>query len=318
MTLCQIVTGDALEVLSGMQAESVQCCVTSPPYWGLRDYGVSGQLGLEATPAAYVVRLVEVLREVRRVLRKDGVLWLNMGDSYANPGHYKGNPGDVGNIGRPRIADKGDVPQRSKSGNGLKNKDLCGIPWRVAFALQADGWWLRQDVIWSKPNPMPESVTDRCTRAHEYLFMFTRSARYFYDAHAIRQPDKGRDHTRNVLDGQRSLDPSNGLMPPHRGLRTTEGRNGLGANARSVWTIATSPFPGAHFATFPPELPRRCILAASRVGDLVLDPFAGAGTTGLVAHQLQRAFVGIELNPAYADIARRRIRGNAPLFIGAE
>jgi DNA modification methylase len=198
--------------------------------------------------------------------------------------------------------------------HGLKPKDLIGIPWRAAFALQADGWYLRSDIIWAKPNPMPESVTDRPTKAHEYLFLLSKSPSYFYDATAVREDDAGTDHTRNVIGPEPSLEPSNGLRPAHGGIRTLNGRNGTGRNRRSVWTVTTQPYPGAHFATFPPKLIEPCILAGSRPDDLVLDPFAGAGTTGVVAARLDRSFVGVELSPDYCELARQRIRDDAPLL----
>ena len=294
MTRCEIVVGNALDVLRGMESNSIQACVTSPPYWRLRDYGVAEQLGLEATPQEYVERMVEVFGEVRRVLRKNGTLWLNLGDSYAT---YS-------------------VIQRFR--HGLKPKDLVGIPWRVSFALQSAGWWLRSDIIWSKTNPMPESIIDRPTKSHEYLFLLTKSARYYYDAQAIADPAS---HPGRVFeyDGTKKNSRAGDKVNDRR---TTIGNGaprtivvGDTRNARSVWTIPTSPFHEAHFATFPPELPRRCILAGSRPGDTILDPFAGAGTTGLVAHRLGRDFVGIELNPKYAEMARRRIRSDAPLLV---
>ena len=425
----QILVGDALERLRELPDESVHCVITSPPYWGLRDYGVAGQLGLEATPAEYVEKMVGVFREVRRILRHDGTLWLNLGDCYATGAAAVGNcPGGGeqgarwrGEVNRlrdekrgyrgERLANgRGDSPaiQRKKSIDcgprgprnghegkqeyaaavgpitqpnrmpipGLKPKDLVGIPWRLAFALQADGWYLRSDIIWAKPNPMPESVTDRPTKAHEYVFLLTKSERYFYDAEAIREPDAGTDHQRWVLDAEPSLEPSGGLRAPHGGIRTAEGRNGTGRNRRTVWSIATQPYPEAHFATFPETLVEPCILAGTseqgacarcmtsldrvmekpggafhdhlRDGEqgqsqegarrkrqylenlskprgtigwrrtcvcegalvapcIVLDPFMGAGTVALVALKARRNFIGIELNPEYAEMARRRI-----------
>jgi DNA modification methylase len=257
----EIRQGDVCDRLREMPDESVQCVVTSPPYWGLRDYGDDGQLGLEPNPEQYVANLVEVFREVGRVLRDDGTLWLNLGDSYAGSG--KGPSNDYPR-GAEHLSNVLSVPNRWLTvPAGLKGKDLVGIPWMVAFALRADGWWLRSDIVWSKPNPMPESVTDRPTRAHEYLFLLTKSARYYYDAEAVRERDTGQDHARQVLDGQPSLEPSNGLASPHRGLRTLAGRDGLGRNRRSVWEIATEPYPEAHFATFPTKLVEPCILAGS-------------------------------------------------------
>jgi DNA modification methylase len=267
-----LLTGDVRERLADLPAASVQCCVTSPPYWGLRDYGTDGQLGLEPTPDAYVASMVAVFREVRRVLRDDGTLWLNVGDSFSD-------------------------------------KQLQGVPWRLAFALQADGWYLRSDIIWNKPNPMPESVTDRPTKSHEYVFLLTKSARYFYDAEAIKEPAKDWG-TRDRTNWRGKVNSPAG---PQTGC-TNANHAASGRNARSVWTITTQPYPDAHFATFPEALPERCIKAGTKLGDTVLDPFAGSGTTGQVAVQLGRSFVGIELNAAYADLARTRIGGAAPLF----
>lgn len=404
----RIINADVIDGLRQLPDESVQCCVTSPPYWGLRDYGtgswqggdpscdhkgaaqqsrsstlsgnghgggkplspqlqsmavpfrsvcgkcggvrVDQQIGLEDSPEAFVGRLVDVFREVRRVLKPDGVCWVNLGDSYAN--------GDTG-IGR------------GKRNTGIKPKDLVGIPWRVAFALQADGWWLRQDIVWSKPNPMPESVTDRCTKSHEYVFLLTKSARYYYDAEAIKEravaespgdfdggPQRGRDG-RNVNDGRNYRIGAKGNANGFRGgayvngatfdnaeggKRTRRGNRKAGnkshkyvdqyeaedgqqhrtkagmmkvaetewasRNKRSVWTVATAPFSEAHFATFPPALIEPMILAGSKRGDTVLDPFGGSGTTGLVADRLQRNAVLIELNPEYAAMAERRINGD--------
>lgn len=417
----RIIVADVLEGLRQLEAESVQCVVTSPPYWGLRDYGtatwhggdpacehrsptmregreedrpmlagsvasnsaqlrlahgaacgrcgavkVDRQIGLEATPEEYSARLVEVFREVRRVLRADGVMWLNLGDCYAAgrsgsimpaetlAGGVSGKGSDGGYEHRGRLRQVPDTknpdapiaayqPHRNAGAIGLKHKDLVGIPWRVAFALQADGWWLRSDVIWSKPNPMPESVTDRPTRSHEYLFLLSKSARYFYDAEAIseavaegtvdrisqatlalqagsdRQPGKtngpmkavggGFKHEGAVRFGREAIANPNRVWQDPAALLRMDRRN-----ARSVWVIATQPYIEAHFAVFPPELPRRCVLAGSRAGDLVLDPFCGSGTTGLVADRLGREFVGIELNPAYAELARRRLEDDAPLL----
>ena len=293
--------GDCLHVLPTLDASSVQMCVTSPPYWGLRDYGVDGQLGLEKTPDEYVSKMVAVFREVRRVLKDDGTLWLNLGDSYTSGGRSSWRSGVSDNKGQ-RVLD--DAEHRPDTPTGLKPKDLIGIPWRVAFALQADGWYLRQDIIWHKPNPMPESVTDRCTKAHEYLFLLSKSARYWFDAEAIREPDKGTDHRRNVAPNV--YEPSQGIASKHSQLRTLEGRNGQGANKRSVWTVNSQPYAEAHFATFPPKLIEPCILAGSRSGDVVLDPFFGSGTTGEVCERLGRQWVGVELNREYVGMAKRR------------
>ncbi len=244
---------------------SVHCVVTSPPYWGLRDYGVPGQLGLEKTPDEYVAVMVAVFREVRRVLRDDGTCWLNLGDSYAGSWGAQGRSGQMADRSIISARQIEAHPKTTLTGSltnisGLKPKDLVGIPWRVAFALQADGWYLRSDIIWSKPNPMPESVTDRPTKAHEYLFLLTKSARYYYDAEAIREADVGSDHPRNILH---KPEPSGGVMSPHAGIRKPEGRNGSGRNRRTVWTVATQPYSGAHFATFPAKLIEPCIFAGT-------------------------------------------------------
>jgi DNA modification methylase len=379
----RIINADVLAGLAELPDESVHMVCTSPPYYGLRCYGMDGQIGLEATPEAFVARMVEVFREVRRVLRKDGTCWVNLGDTYAAGGLGAGSGKQLTNVGS-------NMPPR-KAPDGLKPKDLIGIPWRVALALQADGWWLRSDIIWNKPNPMPESVTDRPTKSHEYLFLLTKSERYFYDAEAIKEPTL-------------SLDPSHPSFRPNSAAIAANGRKEFankhamsarnydpaGRNARSVWTIATAPFAEAHFATFPPELPARCIKAGtselgccakcgapwerwirtertkeappsgnrepgrwsggeSNVGGrtnvvahgwqptckcylspdgthacgdyvwrrreavpcTVLDPFGGAGTTGLVADRLQRNAILIELNPEYAAMASNRIANDA-------
>jgi DNA modification methylase len=307
----RVIESCAAPALRELPAGSVQTCVTSPPYFGLRDYGHDGQIGLEATPDEYVAVLVDVFREVRRVLADDGTLWLNLGDSYWTA---KGNPGP-NSADAKQPARRGWVrPQDRPAPAGIKGKDLIGIPWMAAFALRADGWFLRSEVIWAKRNCMPESVADRPTRAHEHLFLLTKTPRYYYDAEAIREPDMGNDHARQVLDGQPSLEPSGGIRPAHRGLRTPDGRDGLGRNKRSVWTVATTPYAGAHFATFPPKLIEPCILAGAREGDTVLDPFAGSGTTGVVALRHGRSFVGVEINPEYVALARRRIVDDAPLL----
>lgn len=306
----RILIGDVREKLAELPDESVHCVVTSPPYWGLRDYGADGQLGLEVTLGEHVAVMVDVFREVRRVLRSDGTLWLNYGDSYAT-------------------SDKASM---------LKPKDLCGVPWRVALALQEDGWWLRQDIIWSKPNPMPESIRDRCTKAHEYLFLLSKSERYYFDQEAIAEPvalASVERLSRPTLDQQRGSDrvpgKTNGPMKAVGGrpggrkpekfdaLVSGAGRSGIGEglltrNRRSVWEIPTQPFSEAHFATFPPALVEPCILAGCPIGGTVLDPFAGSGTTGMVADRLGRDAILIDLNPAYAAMARRRIEQDAGLF----
>lgn len=309
----RILVGDVRDRLRELPDGSVQTCVTSPPYWGLRDYGVPDQLGLEPTPEAYVQNMVAVFREVRRVLKDDGTCWLNLGDSYANDGKWGGSSGGKhvselhGNsgIGRRRRV------------TGMKPKDLVGIPWRVAFALQADGWYLRQDIIWSKANPMPESVTDRCTKAHEYIFLLTKSARYYYDAEAIKEPQSegtlerfGNGRAPRVAIGPKGIDAlgNSGQSSGAVGILAD------GRNKRSVWHIPTQPYPEAHFATYPEALIEPCILAGSRPGDTVVDPFNGSGTTGAVAIRHQRHYIGIELNPAYVPLAEQRIGAVAPLF----
>lgn len=353
---CQILQGDVLLRLSELPDESVDCCVTSPPYWGLRDYGVAGQIGLEKTPEEYVRRLVDVFREVRRVLRNDGTLWLNLGDCYFGSwGNYGGQ--NRGN-GTQRAINTGSLvqhtayegiedmrPPTASNHATLKSKDLVGIPWRVAFALQADGWWLRSDIIWHKPNPMPESVQDRPTKAHEYVFLLSKSGKYFYDGEAIQedaQPAKrcGRnsraDNDRDPKHGTRkqdavekmtykgfndryfgkfsNQDPQNGgrrILESVKRARESTGEHdacfGLKRNKRSVWMVATVPYPEAHFAVYPPELIRPCIRAGCRPRGVVLDPFFGSGTTGEVALEEGRSCIGIELSPEYCRLAEKRL-----------
>lgn len=344
----RILTGDVRERLRELADESVDCVVTSPPYWGLRDYGVEGQLGLERTLGEHVEVMTSVFRDVRRVLKPAGTLWLNYGDSYATSPNgrsaeaiknlgtddrtFRDKPfSTVGPIYGHLDANYEKTPRAGKTQNMgnlasqsgpriagvgvLKPKDLCGVPWRVAFALQEDGWWLRQDIIWSKPNPMPESVTDRCTKAHEYLFLLAKNAVYHYDASAICEASIHAG--KSVLLGEKSL--SRGQA---NGANVSASGNGLAdsvtvtdtRNKRSVWEVATAPFADAHFATFPPALIEPCILAGCPKGGTVLDPFGGAGTTGLVADRLGRDAILIELNPAYADMARKRISGDCPMF----
>jgi DNA modification methylase len=423
----KILTGDCRNVLATLAADSVHCCVTSPPYWGLRDYGVPGQIGLESTFPEFISEMVKVFREVRRVLRPDGTCWINLGDSYASSGP-RGNGGWDGNNknsdGSPRLSRQaGDSWGGSTAVGGLKPKDLCGIPWRVALALQEDGWWLRQDIIWSKPNPMPESVTDRCTKAHEYVFLLSKSSRYYFDAETIREPhadpERGAGAKKDGYGGSRIAGFENEQFVTKWKIdESARSYNPNGRNKRSVWEIATSPFPEAHFATFPPALVEPCIKAGTSEkgccgkcgapwvratarefkpqGDVsldrgvrgadgqkpmdtsnswegfprgttrhettgwsptctchghfeefdalpdrnldptekrrkiriymphgdqpppvpctVLDPFGGAGTTGLVADRLQRNSVIIELNPQYVEMQKRRISDDAPLF----
>lgn len=295
-----LLVGDCRESLRTLPDQSAHCVVTSPPYFGLRDYGVDGQLGLEPTPADFVAAMVEVFREVRRVLRDDGTLWLNLGDSYVARG---GAPGDrIGSDGyeRRNRGERGRPPMSA----GLKMKDLIGIPWRVAFALQEDGWYLRQDIIWHKPNPMPESVRDRCTKAHEYIFMFSKRPKYHFDSEAMKEPGVIPAGTKGAKgSAARQAEKGVNARPPE--YKVYDGMR----NRRSVWTVQTRPFKEAHFATYPPELIEPCILAGCPVGGTVLDPFFGAGTTGLVAQRHERNWIGCELNPAYAEIALRRING---------
>ena len=291
--------GNVLDVLPTLDAGRFQCCVTSPPYWGLRDYGHDDQLGLEPTPAEYVANMVRVFAEVRRVLRDDGVLWLNVGDSYAGA---RGGPQGAGG----QMADRSVAKSRCREvgitrvADGCKPKDLVGIPWMLAFALRADGWYLRSDIIWAKPSPMPESVTDRPTRAHEYVFLLSKRASYYYDADAIAEPTT-EDPGERRIGGDKTTAATLGGKDSSalRAVKDTR-------NARSVWTIASQPFAGAHFATMPPKLAERCILAGSRIGDEVLDPFLGSGTVGMVAEALGRRWHGVELNPKYEEIIRQR------------
>jgi DNA modification methylase len=302
--LIQIKQGDCREVLKTLPDESVHCVVTSPPYFGLRDYGVDGQIGLEDQPDAFVDQLVKVFSEVRRVLRDDGTLWLNLGDSYAANRTYQ--------VHNTKGASEHTYSKGSKVPAGLKPKDLVGIPWRVAFALQLDGWWLRQEIIWSKPNPMPESVTDRCTKAHEHIFLLAKSERYYFDAASIAEASVTPEDTKagcnfggaKCADTEMSKSNQPGKAWVHSETR----------NKRSVWTVTTKPFADAHFATFPTDLIEPCILAGCPEGGTVLDPFGGAGTTGLVADRNKRNAILIELNPEYAEMARKRIYNDAPLF----
>ena len=317
-----ILVGDALERLRELPDESVQCVVTSPPYWGLRDYGVDGAYGLEPTLDEYIELMVEVFSEVRRVLRKDGTLWLNLGDAYSGSG--KGLNGDGSHsVGGKQDTNIGALTAPRPGSTGLKPKDLIGLPWRVAFALQTDCWWIRSEIIWHKPNPMPESVRDRPTRAHEYVFLLTKSARYYYDAESIKEQVTGTAHSRGEGVNPKAKMPGRNSrafvdrVPKPRKQNPSFSAAVVGLveerNKRSVWTIATHSFSGAHFATFPPALVEPCILAGSRGGDTILDPFCGSGTTGLVALRLGRKFIGIELNPEYAAMAEQRIREDAPL-----
>lgn len=300
----KVMIGDCIDSMKSIADKSVQCCVTSPPYFGLRDYGVAGQIGLEETPEQYIEKLVNVFREVRRVLADDGTLWVNIGDSYSN------NPsGGNGYMDGRRNRD-----ERRASGivKNLKQKDLIGIPWMLAFALRADGWYLRQDIIWNKSNPMPESVKDRCTRSHEYIFLLSKSQKYYWDIDSIRVPcvskTKSVPWTDRDYGGVGGIGERNGDGSNKRGAsRQACGNHQKGKNRRSVWSVSTKPYLGAHFATFPPDLIEPCILAGSRVNDIVLDPFGGSGTTAGVACGHDRAAIICELNPKYAKLVDGRV-----------
>jgi DNA modification methylase len=302
MILNTIINSDCIEGMRVLPEKSIHTCVTSPPYYGLRDYGEDGQIGLEETPDAYVKRLVEVFREVRRVLKDDGTLWLNLGDSYngASTNRTGQNGYNDGRTNRTSRFSTGGV-------DGLKPKDLIGIPWRVAFALQTDGWFLRQDIIWHKPNPMPESVTDRCTKAHEYIFLLSKSGKYYFDNEAIKE-DTGKEGGAPRLFGAKKQEGT---------LRHDVGRDFVDdgtRNKRSVWTVTTKPYSGAHFATFPQDLIVDCIKAGCPKDGIVLDPFMGAGTTAVVARKLGRNYIGTELNPDYVAIAEQRLTQELGLF----
>ena len=318
----RVIFGDCRDTMRDLKAQGVrvQCCVTSPPYFGLRDYGHPGQIGLEKTPAEYVAALVEVFEGVRELLADDGVLWLNLGDSYSNGGRKTRDADD-------KLNARG---MNTRPNDGAKPKDLIGIPWRVAFALQAAGWYLRQDIIWHKPNPMPESVTDRCTKAHEYLFLLSKSERYFWDAVAMQERAVGQ--TLHDLTGQGYAAPGQAPNTGNRSRRDSFKREdskraevipgqAVGThrpdreeseydtgmrNRRSVWTVPTQPYAGAHFAVFPAALIEPCVLAGSRPGDVVLDPFMGSGTTAQVAQALGRQWLGCELNTEYAPLQQAR------------
>jgi DNA modification methylase len=316
-----ILIGDVRERLKELPDQSVNCCVTSPPYWGLRDYGNDGQIGLEQTPDAFIAELVSVFNEIKRVLRDDGTLWVNMGDSYSSHKDCKSVSQTLARGGSSELAsviEKGkSVSRNSKmlKSVGLKNKDLVGIPWMLAFALRADGWYLRQDIIWHKPNPMPESVRDRCTKAHEYIFLMSKSPKYYFDSEAMKEPSTNLGKTKIRFGGNKYGDSDDPKHATKSGNEYTD--TGL-RNKRSVWSVTTRPFKGAHFATFPPALIEPCILAGCPEGGTVLDPFFGAGTTGLVAQRHNRKWIGCELNPEYAAIAQARIESESTLFTLAD
>ncbi len=340
LELNKIYNMDCLEGLKQLDNESVHCCVTSPPYWGLRDYGVPGQIGLESTLEGYVVKMVEVFREVKRVLRDDGTLFLNLGDSYFGSGKGR-NADGTHSAGAKQSTNTGSIAgklNKLKACEGLKPKDLVGIPWMVAFALRADGWYLRQDIIWAKPNPMPESVTDRCTKSHEYIFLLSKLPKYYYDAESIAEPTTESTIKRlnqdieNQSGSERVPGKTNGNMkaaaPRYGGKKYTENPDVFNRtksgnayefralrNKRSVWTVATQPFKESHFATFPPKLIEPCILAGCPKDGIVVDPFMGSGTTGMVAKANQRNYIGFELNPVYIDIAEKHRTSNVQLKI---
>lgn len=364
MTVNTIHNDDCMTGLKHLPDESIDCCVTSPPYFGLRDYGHDGQIGMEETPELYVSKMVAVFEQVRRVLKPDGTLWLNLGDSYATTGKNRTSEQSIANstLTGGKATQLQSLKQPNKIVGDLKPKDLIGIPWMVAFALRASGWYLRQDIIWHKPNPMPESVTDRCTKAHEYIFLLSKSERYYYDQDAIRTPVKDSTVQRMMqqVEAQKGSDripgKTNGTMKavgpgrnPRPGVDTNGGNQasatgikaynhkGMGdkkltghsgnfdadgnligggmANKKSVWTVTTKAFKGAHFATFPEGLIVDCIKAGCPEGGIVLDPFMGAGTTALVARKLGRNYIGFELNQGYIEIAHSRLKKELGLFL---
>ena len=308
----EIKIGDSLEVLKSMDDESVHCCVTSPPYWALRNYDMDGQLGQEASPEEYVDKLVEIMGEVHRVLRSDGTLWLNLGDSYVGSG-AKGKHKDPKNP-------KGRNAQSDKANNnkvaGLKSKDMVGIPWRVAFALQAQGWWLRSDIIWHKTNPMPIPVNDRPTSCHEHIFLLSKSKIYHYDKDAILEPLKNptrKDPTTSAgFGGNKHTNNKDKTLNNAYSGTPYDATKLKGKNKRDVWTIATNGYKGAHFAVYPPKLIEPCILAGCPDGGTVLDPFSGSGTTGVVALNNNKKYIGIELNPEFAELSHQRIKDQVP------
>ena len=308
MKLNVIYNENCLSGLKNLPDNSIDCCVTSPPYFGLRDYGHDEQIGLEQTPELFVAKMVEVFAEVKRVLKKEGNLWLNLGDSYMSA---KGVDCPPQTIGGQRGMPYGFIPPNIKIQEGLKNKDLIGIPWMCAFALRVNGWYLRQDIIWAKPNPMPESVTDRCTKAHEYIFLMSKSQKYFYDADAIKTEMDCSEHDKRSRKGRKRFPTK--LVNGIRG--DSPDKVYEFANKRSVWVVNTKPYSEAHFATFPEELIVDCILAGCPENGVILDPFMGAGTTALVARKLNRNYIGFELNEKYIKIAEKRLQTELGMFI---
>lgn len=311
MSDARIIVGDNRMLLKTLEAKSIQTVITSPPYWGLRDYGQESQIGLESTPAEFVEQLCLVFDEVWRVLKDDGTLWLNLGDSYAAFRDSKSAPDSLREGEGTRVATANNRNPESLRKAGLKHKDLVGIPWRVAFALQERGWYLRQDIIWAKPNPMPESVTDRCTKSHEYLFLLTKSPKYYFDNEAIKEPSvefaKSGFRKREKPVGESIVDAKK------RGFGNNVGVSKF-RNKRDVWFVSTKPYKEAHFATYPPELITPCVLAGSKPNDWVLDPFSGSGTTGEVSMRFGRNYIGLELNPEYAALSKKRLLDACGLF----
>ena len=333
MELNRIYEGDCLEVMKGLPDKTVDCCITSPPYWGLRDYGVDGQLGLEKTPEEYIAKLVAVFREVRWVLKDTGTLWVVMGDS------YNSQPASNGISFR---RDRAQIIPKKHICSSLKPKDLVGIPWMLAFALRDDGWYLRQDIIWAKPNPMPESVKDRCTKSHEYVFLLSKKGKYYFDNEAVKEPitESSRSRLSQDVENQtgslRVPGKTNGPMKAvinkkyssrssyggggkgfkgHSGNILADGTTYILRNKRSVWTIATQPSPIQHYAIYPEKLIEPMILAGCPKGGIILDPFMGVGTTGLVARRLHRNYIGIELSAEYVEKARKRLNGTQQILV---
>ena len=341
-----VLIGD-VQRLAELEAESAQCCVTSPPYWGLRDYGMAGQIGLERTPEEYVAKMVAVFREVRRVLRSDGTFWLNIGDCYCSQPNQRVHKPEGRNdvLGYKQATNVGSLTQGNAYTDNAKPKDLIGIPWMLAFALRDDGWYLRSEIIWAKPNGMPGSQEDRCTSSHEQVFQFSKSRTYWSDFDAIKTPPResslirlaqdvqaqagshranGGAKTNGPMRAVERIDKQRGHSRKHAGFNarwdamTVAEQQSEPATMRDVWFISPANYDEAHFAVMPEELARRCILAGSKEGDTVLDPFCGSGTTGAVALRYHRDFVGIELNPEYATLAQKRIDGEMPLFATAQ
>lgn len=307
----EVIVGDNRETLKQLPDKSVQCVVTSPPYWGLRDYGEDEQIGLEQSPNDFIEQLCLVFDEVWRVLKDDGTIWVNLGDSYSAMRDSKAVPDSLRDGDGTRVAQAANRDPANLRAAGLKHKDLVGIPWRFAFAMQERGWYLRQDIIWAKPNPMPESVTDRCTKSHEYIFLLTKNPKYYYDHEAIKEDAITEPQARDKSAEGYQADYPNGE-------RFSAGERVYGAdgkrNKRSVWSVTTSRYKDAHFATYPPELITPCILAGSKEGDIILDPFSGSGTTGEVALLYNRNYIGLELNSEYAKLSEKRLTQASGMF----